>query len=43
MEVSLRRGESLLVRCILRAPTGVFFESHMLLIHMRVTELIYEE
>lgn len=43
MKVFFRGGESLLVRCILRASSGVFFESHMLLIHMRVTELIYEE
>lgn len=43
MEVFHRRGASLLVRCILRASTGVFFESHMLLIHMRMTELIHEE
>lgn len=43
MEAFHRRGASLLVRCILRASTGVFFESHMLLIHMRMTELIHEE
>lgn len=43
MEVFHRGGVSLLVRCILRASTRIFFESHMLLIHMRMTELIYEE
>lgn len=32
--VFLRRRESLLVLCILRVSTRVFFEDHMLLIHV---------